>query len=158
LSASVLALKPLSGAKDEVWWFNEFASQEEMESVREAYKKNEAWNAALTRNQKEPLTGKPIEQLADSPQLDSRAWAAGRTRYVVVAMNPATHLRPSNRFIGRGSARYEILITSTRREAEHEVRGQDFVRSCAAVEFPRERMGGRGPAIMERAAMNERQT
>src|SRR6201993_1931523 len=47
-----LALKPLSGAKDEVWWFNGFASQEEFKSVGEAYKNNEAWNAALMKNQK----------------------------------------------------------------------------------------------------------
>jgi len=34
-----LALEPLSGAKNEVWWLNWFASREEMESVGEAYKK-----------------------------------------------------------------------------------------------------------------------
>jgi len=72
-----LALQPLSGAKNEVWWFNGFDSQVELNSVAEAYKTNEAWNAALTKNQKrkEPLTGKSTEQLADlEPQTHSQPW------------------------------------------------------------------------------------
>jgi len=39
-----LALQPLSGAKNEVWWFNGFDSQNELDSVAEAYKKNQGWN------------------------------------------------------------------------------------------------------------------
>ena len=125
-----LALKPLSGAKDEVWWFNGFASQEEVESVGEAYKKNQAWNAALVKNQKlkESLTGKAVEQFADyDPHADSQPWAAGRARYVVVAMNPATHLRGSNVFKGHDGTRYEILAMKTRQEAEQTARGKDVV-------------------------------
>jgi len=125
-----LALEPLSGAKHEVWWLNWFASREEMESVGEAYKKNEAWNAALTKNQKlkERLTGDVVEQLADyEPQADSQPWAAGRTRYVVVAINPATHLRGSNVFKGRDGERYEILMTNTRQEAERQALGSDCI-------------------------------
>lgn len=116
-----LALEPISGAKNEVWWFNWFASQEELESVGKAYKMNEAWNAALAKNQKlkARLTGKAVEQLADyEPQADSPPWAAGRARYVVVAINSATHLRGSNVFKGRDGARYEILMMNTRKEAD----------------------------------------
>ena len=40
-----LALQPLSGAKNEVWWFNGFDSQDELNSVGEAYKTNEAWSS-----------------------------------------------------------------------------------------------------------------
>lgn len=125
-----LALEPLSGAKKEVWWFNVFASQEEVESVGEAYKTNEAWNSALLKNQrlKQPVTGKIVEQLADyDPQADSQPWAAGRARYVVVATNPAAHLRGSNVFKGRDGTRYEILTMKTRQEAEQAARGKDFV-------------------------------
>ena len=125
-----LALEPLSGAKNEVWWFNWFASQAEVESVGEAYTKNEAWNAALTKNQKlkAPLTGKIVEELADhEPHSDAQPWAAGRARYVVVAMNPATHLGGSNVFKGRDGTRYEILTMKTREEAQRAARGTDFV-------------------------------
>jgi hypothetical protein len=125
-----LALEPLSGAKNEVWWLNWFASREEMESVGEAYKKNAEWNAALTKNQKlkERLTGKPTEQLADhEPQADSQPWAAGRARYVVVAINPATHLRGGNLFLGRDGTQYEILMMNTRQEAERAALGSDCI-------------------------------
>lgn len=125
-----LALRPLSGGKNEVWWLNEFSSQDELNSVGEAYKKNEAWNAGLTKNQKrkEPLTGKSTEQLADlDPQTDSQEWALGRARYVVVAMNPAVHLSASTVFKGRDGRRYEILTTNSREEAERVARGKDVV-------------------------------
>lgn len=125
-----LALQPLSGAKNEVWWFNGFDSQDELNSVGEAYKGNRAWNAALTKNQKrkEPLTGKAIEQLADlEPRSDSQAWAVGRTRYVVVGIDPAVRLSGSNVFKGRDGTRYEILTANSRQEAEQVARGKDFV-------------------------------
>jgi hypothetical protein len=125
-----LALQPLSGAQNEVWWFNGFDSQDELDSVGAAYKTNEAWNAALTKNQKrkEPLTGKGIEQLADlEPQADSHPWAVGRARYVVVAINPAARLSGSNVFKGRDGTRYEILTANAREEAKRLARGMDFV-------------------------------
>jgi hypothetical protein len=125
-----LALQPLSGAKNEVWWFNGFDSQAELNFVGEAYKTNEAWNAALTKNQKrkEPLTGKGIEQLADlEPQADSQPWAVGRARYVAVAINPAAPLSGSNVFKGRDGTRYEILMVNRREEAERVAHGKDFV-------------------------------
>jgi hypothetical protein len=125
-----LALQPLSGVKNEVWWFNDFDSQGEVNSVEKAYQTNEAWNAALTKNQKrkEPLTGKSAEQLADlEPQTHSQPWALGRAQYVVVAINPAARLSGSNAFKGRDGTRYEILMASTREEAERIVRGTDFV-------------------------------
>ncbi len=125
-----LALEPLSGADHEVWWFNGFDSQDQLSSVGEAYRKNEAWNAALTKNQqrKEPLTGKPVEQLADH-QADANAqpWALGRARYVVVAIDPPAHLPGGNVFKGRDGTRYELLTTNTRAEAEQLARGKDFV-------------------------------
>lgn len=125
-----LALQPLSGAKNEVWWFNGFDSQNELDSVAEAYKKNQGWNAALTQNQKrkESLTGKIAEQLADlKPQAHSQPWALGRSRYVVVAINAATRLSGSNLFKGRDGTRYEILMANTREEAERAARGMDLV-------------------------------
>jgi hypothetical protein len=125
-----LALQPLSGEKNEVWWFNEFHSHDELNSVGEAYKTNEAWNAALMKNQKrkEALTGKPIEQLADlEPLADSQPWAAGRARYVVVGIDPAARLIGSNVFKGRGGTRYEILTANSRQEAERVAHGKDFV-------------------------------
>jgi hypothetical protein len=125
-----LALQPLSGAKDEVWWFNGLDSQDELDSVAEAYKTNQAWNAALTHNQnrKEPLTGKSAEELADLElQTDSQPWAVGRERYVVVAINPATRLSGSNVFKGRDGTRYEILTAHTREEAQQVARGEEFV-------------------------------
>lgn len=125
-----LALEPLSGAKNEVWWFNGFDSQDELHSVAEAYKTNEAWNAALTKNQKRkaPLTGKGIEQLADlEPQADSQPWALGRARYIVVAINPTARLRGSNVFKGRDGTRYEILMANAGEEAERVARGKDLV-------------------------------
>ena len=125
-----LALQPLSGAKNEVWWFNGFDSQNELNSVAEAYKTNEAWNAALTKNQKrkEPLTGKSAEQLADlEPQMHSQPWAVGRAPYVVVAINPAARLSGSNVFKGRDGTRYEILMANTREDAERVAREKDFV-------------------------------
>jgi hypothetical protein len=125
-----LALQPLSGAKVEVWWFNGFDSQDELNSIAEAYKTNQAWNAALRKNQqlKEPLTGKIAEEIADlEPQTHSQPWAMGRTQYMVVAVNPATRLRGSNVFKGRDGTRYEILTANTREEAERVARGKDFV-------------------------------
>lgn len=125
-----LALQPLSGAKNEVWWFNGFDSRDELNSVAEAYKTKEAWNAALVKNQKrkEPLTGKAVEQLADlEPQADSQPWTVGRVRYVVVAINPAARLSGSNVFKGRDGTRYEILTANTGKEAERAARGKDFV-------------------------------
>jgi hypothetical protein len=125
-----LALEPLSGAKNEVWWLNWFASREEVEWVGEAYKKNAAWNAALTKNQKlkERLTEKPSEQFVDyKPQADSQPWAAGRAPYVVVAINPATHLHGSNAFLGRDGTRYELLMMNTRQEAERAALGSDCI-------------------------------
>jgi hypothetical protein len=125
-----LALEPLSDAKNEVWWFNEFDSQDELNSVSDAYKTNDAWNAALTKNQKrkEPLTGKAIEQLADlEPQVDSQPWAGGRARYVLVAINPAARLSGSNVFEGRDGTRYEILMANTRDDVERVARGKDIV-------------------------------
>jgi hypothetical protein len=125
-----LALQPLSGAKNEVWWFNGFESQDELNSVAEAYKTSEAWNAALTKNQKrkEPLTGKRAELLADlEPQADSQPWAVGRAQYVVVAINPAVRLSGSNVFKGRDGTRYEILMANKHEEAERVARGKDFV-------------------------------
>ena len=125
-----LALQPLSGAKNEVWWFNAFDSQDELNSVGEAYKTNQAWNAALTNNQKrkEPLTEKPIEQIADlEPQADSQAWTLGRARYVVVAINTAVRLSGSNVFQGRDGTRYEVLMANSREEAERAAHGKDFV-------------------------------
>ena len=125
-----LALQPLSGAKNEVWWFNEFDSQDELNSVGEAYKTNKAWNAALTKNQKrkQPLTGKGIEQLADlEPQADSQPWAVGRARYVVVAINPAAPVSDSNAFKGRDGTRYGILTANAGEQAERVARGKDFV-------------------------------
>lgn len=125
-----LALQPLSGAKNEVWWFNEFDSQDELNSVTEAYRTNKAWNAALTKNQKrkQPLTGKGIEQLADlEPQADSLPWAVGRARYVVVAINPAAPVSGSNAFKGRDGTRYGILTANADEQAEQVARGKDFV-------------------------------
>jgi len=125
-----LALQPLSGAKNEVWWFNGFDSQDELNSLAEAYKTKEAWHAALTRNQrrKEPLTGKAIEQLADlEPQADSQSWAVGRARYVVVAINPAARLKGSNVFKGRDGTRYEVLTANAGEEAQRLARGKDLV-------------------------------
>ena len=125
-----LALEPLSGAKNEVWWFNGFDSQDVLNSVAEAYKTNEGWNAALTKNQKrkEPLTGKGIEQLADlEPQVDSQPWAGGRARYVVAAINPAERLIGSNIFKGRDGTRYEILMANAREDVERIARVRDFV-------------------------------
>ena len=125
-----LALQPVSGAKNEIWWVNGFDSQDELISVADAHKTNEAWNAALTKNQKrkEPLTGKGIEQLADlEPQADSQPWAVGRARYVVVAMSSAARLGLSTFFKGRDSTRYQILTANVREEAERVARGKDFV-------------------------------
>lgn len=125
-----LALQPLSGAKNEIWWFNGFDSQDELNSVGVAYKTNQAWNAALTKNQtrKEPLTGKGIERLADlEPHADSQPWAVGRARYVVVAIHPAARLSGSNVFNGRDGTRYEILTANAREEAEQVARGKDSV-------------------------------
>ncbi len=125
-----LALRPRSGAKDEVWWFNGFDSRSEVDSVGEAYKSNLPWNAALTRNQrrKEPLTGQAIEQFADlEPETDSQPWAMGRARYVVVAGNPAARVGGSNVFKGRDGTRYEILMTNALEEAERVARGSSFV-------------------------------
>src|SRR5215472_8382522 len=125
-----LALQPLSGAKNEVWWFNEFHSQNELNSVGKAYKTNEAWNAALMKNQKrkEALTGKPIEQLADlEPLAHSQPWAVGRTPYVVVGIDPAARLSGSNVFKERGGTRYEILTANSRQEAERVAHGKGFV-------------------------------
>ena len=125
-----LALEPLSGAKNEVWWFNGFDSQVELNSVAEGYKTNEAWNAALTRNQKrkEPWTGKAIEQLADfEPQAGSQPWAVGRVRYVLVAINPAARLSGSNAFKGRDGTRYEIVMANTREDVERVAHGKDVV-------------------------------
>jgi hypothetical protein len=125
-----LALQPLSGAKNEVWWFNGFGSQDELNSVADAYKTNEAWHAALTKNQKrkEPLTGKSVEQLADlEPQTHSQPWAVGRAQYVVVAMNPSASLSGSNVFKGRDGTRYEILTANTREEADRVARGKFVV-------------------------------
>lgn len=125
-----LALQPLSGAKNEVWWFNGFESQDELNSVGEAYKTNQAWNAALTKNQKrkELLTGKSAEHLADlEPQADSQPWAMGRAQYVVVAINPSAHLGGSNVFKARDGTRYEILTVNTREEAERVAHRTDVV-------------------------------
>ena len=125
-----LALQPLSGAKNEVWWFNGFDSQVELNSVAEAYKTNEAWNAALTKNQKrkEPLTGKSTEQLADlEPQTHSQPWTVGRAQYVVVAMTPSARLSGSNVFKGRDGTPYEIVTANTREEAERVARGEFVV-------------------------------
>ncbi len=125
-----LALQPLYGAKNEVWWLNGFASQDELNSVGEAYKTNEAWNAALIKNQKrkEPVTGKTMEQLADlEPHPDSEPWAMGRARYVVVASDPAAHVSGSIVFKGRNGTRYEVLMASTREEAERVARETNFV-------------------------------
>jgi len=125
-----LALQSLSGAKNEVWWFNGFDSQDELNSVAEAYKENQAWNAALTNNQKrkELLTGNTVEQLADfEPQAHSQPWALGRAQYVVVAINAAARLSGSNVFKGRDGTRYDILMANTCEEAEQVARGQDFV-------------------------------
>jgi hypothetical protein len=125
-----LALEPLFGAKNEVWWFNGFDSQNELNSVAEAYKTNEVWNVALTRNQerKGRLTGNGIEKLADlEPQADSQPWVVGRARYVVVAVNPAARLSGSNVFKGRDGTRYEILMANAREDAERVGRGKDFV-------------------------------
>lgn len=125
-----LALQPLSGAKNEVWWFNAFDSQNELDSVAEAYKKNLAWNAALTQNQKRKasLTGKIVEQLVDfDPQEHSQPWAMGQAQYVVVAINAVTHLSGSNFFKGRDGTRYEILMADTREEAEQAAREKNFV-------------------------------
>jgi len=47
-----LALQPLSATQNEVWWFNVFDSEDELNSVGEAYKTKEPWNAALTKNAK----------------------------------------------------------------------------------------------------------
>jgi hypothetical protein len=125
-----LALKPLSGAKNEIWWLNGFDSQHQVDSVGEAYKTNEAWNAALTKNQerKAPLTGKPIEQLADlEPRADSEPWTVGRTRYVVLAVNPVEHLSGSRVFEGRDGTRYEFLTANEHADAERVARGKDIV-------------------------------
>jgi hypothetical protein len=125
-----LALKPLSGGKNEVWWFNEFASQDEVNSVGEAYKTNQAWSAALaeTQNRKAPLTGKPHEDLADLvPQADAQPWAGGRARFVVVAVNPVAHVSDRQVFKGRGGTRYEIFMTNERKDAERVASGQDVV-------------------------------
>ena len=125
-----LALKPLSGAKDEIWWFNGFDSQRQVDSVGEAYKANEGWMAALTRNQerKAPYTGTPIEQLTDlEPRADSEPWTAGVAQYVVVAVNPVEHLSGSHVFNGRDGTRYEILMAKDRADAERVARGKDVV-------------------------------
>ncbi len=126
-----LALLPLSGAEDEVWWLNGFDSQAEFDSVGAAYKSKEAWNAALTRNQlrKAPLTGKPVELLADhEADTTAQPWAVGRTRYVVVAIDPPAHLPGSSAFRGRDGTRFEILTAGTRPEAEQVAhRGKGFV-------------------------------
>jgi len=125
-----IALQPLSGAKNEVWWFNGFDSQNELDSVAEAYKKNQGWNAALAQNQKrkESRTGKVSEQLADlETQADSQPWALGQAQYVVVAINAATRLSGSNLFKGRDGTRYEILMANTLEEAERAARGMDLV-------------------------------
>jgi hypothetical protein len=125
-----LALLPLSGSQDEVWWFNGFSSQDQVNSVGEAYKSNEAWNAALTNNQKrkEPLTGKGTEQFADLlSHPHGQPWALGRTRYVVLAINPAAHLPGGSAFQGRDGKRYEILMMDTQDEAQRVARGKDFV-------------------------------
>jgi len=125
-----LALEPRSGAKNEVWWFNGFDSQDELNSVADAYKTNKAWNAALAKNQKrkESLTGKAIEQLADLElRVDSQPWAGGRARYVLVAINPAAHLSSSNIFKGRDGTRYEVLMANAREDMERVARGKDVV-------------------------------
>jgi hypothetical protein len=125
-----VALKPLSGAKNEIWWFNGFDSQPQMDSVGEAYTANEAWSAALKKNQerKAPLTGKPMEQLADlEPRANSQPWRAGLARYVVLAVNPAQHLSGSHVFQGRDGTRYEIVMANERTDAERVARGTDVV-------------------------------
>jgi hypothetical protein len=125
-----LALQRLFGSKNEVWWFNGFDSQDELNSVADAYKTNLAWNAALTKNQKrkEPLTGKSVEQLADlEPQTHSQPWAVARAQYVIVAINPPARLGGSNVFKGRDGTRYEIQMANTREEAEQVVRGKNLV-------------------------------
>jgi hypothetical protein len=108
MSASVHCAATTLHAKNEVWWFNGFDSESDLDSVAKAYKKNQAWNTALTQNQKrkESLTGKIAEQLADlEPQAHSQPWALGRAQYVVVAINAATRLSGSNLFSKRQSNR-----------------------------------------------------
>jgi hypothetical protein len=128
------ALAFWSGATDcivaDIEGFNGFDSQDELNSVADAYKTNKAWNAALAKNQerKESLTGKAIEQLADlEPQADSQPWAGGRARYVLVAINPAAHLSGSNIFKGRDGTRYEVLMANAREDLERVTRRRDVV-------------------------------
>ena len=60
-----LGVESLSGAK-EIWWFNGYDSPEEPSQVADAYTRNKAFMAALTRNQrrKARLTEKVVETSA----------------------------------------------------------------------------------------------
>lgn len=125
-----LALQPLTEGRTEVWWFNEFDSQDQVNAVGDAYKTNKAWSDALAKNQqrKAPLTGKANEELADLvPQAEARPWAGGRARFVVVAVHPSAHLSGSQVFQGRGGTRYEIFMTNQRAEAERVANGTDAI-------------------------------
>lgn len=86
------------------------------------------YSNADNRLNKVALEGGASQQIADyEPQADPRPWAAGRARYVVVAINPAAHLHGSDVFKGRDGARYEILMMNTRQEAERAALGSDCV-------------------------------
>lgn len=116
-----LAAESLTGPK-EVWWFNGYESQDEINQVEAAYKSNAAWTAVLQRNseRKSALTLPPIGVFTKHRGDLSRGlpWSVGQGRFLVITRTKNERALDGTVFEAPDGTWFVVMPARTRADAD----------------------------------------
>jgi hypothetical protein len=136
-----LGIESLTGSK-EVWYINGFASREELVQVTEAYSKNQALLAAMSRfaQQRADFESQPDSAgpATYRPELSRGAdWEMGRERFLVIAVTKGNPHSDGTVFENEDGVRFVMTAAKTRAEADAKlsVAGPDAKIFAARPEF-----------------------
>lgn len=157
-----LGVESLSGPK-EIWWFNGYDSPEEPRQVADAYTRNKAFMAALTRNQrrKASLTEKVVETFARyrADLTTGDPWILGSGRFLVITIGKSWQQRKGTVFEVEDGTFVIISSAQTREEADRIAPNADsrIFAVRPSFSFPAAEWTASDPEFWERNAQRKRQ-
>jgi hypothetical protein len=117
-----LGIESLTGSK-EVWYVNGFASTEELAQVSDAYSKNQALLAAMSRfaQQRSPFRSQPDAEGSATyrPELSRGVeWKMGHQRFLVITVTKAHPKSDGAVFETQDGLRFVLAAAKTRTDAD----------------------------------------
>ncbi len=132
-----LGIESLTGPK-EVWFFNGYASPEELSEVLLAYANNDKLLDALNENgkRKKKLTGKHLEAFTNyRPDLSRGApWILGHGRFLVITVTKSKDNTPVDGTVYEAKDHTRYIVTPFRTREEADAAALNSVRGSSARE------------------------